>query len=79
MSIPLAAFYLYSHNAPRIYQSASESLPDGRSPPDRPFTWVFNFSHKSVTLQPCQDGVSFGGVVGVVDLLAVVGFGLADE
>jgi pyruvate/2-oxoglutarate dehydrogenase complex dihydrolipoamide dehydrogenase (E3) component len=38
-------------------------------------TGGFNFPHKSVTLRPCQDGVSFGGVVGVVDLLVVVGFG----
>jgi len=38
-------------------------------------TGGFNFPHKSVTPRPCQDGVSFGGFVGVVDSLVVVGFG----
>ena len=77
---PLAKFaYFYRltvlpHNAPRICQSASESLPGGQSPLNRSITRGFNFPHKSVTPRPCQDGVSFGGVVGVVDSLVVVGF-----
>jgi len=73
---PLAALFIFSsHKATRICQRASESLPGGRSPLNRSITWVFNFPHKSVTPRPCQDGVSFGGVVGVVDSLVVVGFG----